>query len=98
MATNRQYAIFADLNMTPIRRKKADVDNKMMTDVAKSMDPAEVEMPQPEMERISTDNNLPSAALGVNGGMAPKIQTISGTQLPNNESQEEKVDILQCTK
>lgn len=69
----------------------------MMADVAVSLDPAETEMPQPEMEQISADGSLPSAALGVNGGMAPKVQQMNGSQI-TSESQEEKVNILECTK
>lgn len=97
MATNKQLAIFADLNMKPIRKKKAEVDSKMMADVAVNLDVGDPEMPQLQMEQMSANPELPSAVLGLNGGMGPKVN-LSGSQLPNNDSQEEKINILECTK
>lgn len=93
MGTNKQKAVFADIAMNPMRMKRKEVTMKALDDLKGMLegtdlpsDPTEVEIsPNVVVGNFAVGN----AALGLNGGMAPKSEDVS---------QEDKINIEECLK
>lgn len=92
IGTNKQTAYFSDLRMSPIRVPKAEkklVDKEELMKMVDSLGggpDVDAELPvAPVMETPE----LPTPALGMDGGMAPKIE---------NVSQDEILTIDTCSK
>jgi len=92
VGTNKQKSIFGDIRMNvykePKKSKMAEALKELAMD---SKDPmAMIEMP---IEDLSTD--LPNVAVGLDGGMSPKVKVkMSDVAIP----QEDRVDLSEVVK
>lgn len=80
MGTNKQNAAFGLVKVEPIRLKKPEpaVETAALKEMETGVGGAPAAEISPEM--VVDNGNVPNAALGVNGGMAPKKEGISQEQ------------------
>jgi len=94
--TNKQVAFFSDISMQPIpqpKSEKAKIEKEDLLALVAgingpklNVDGPNVNAPTPSVElppSVSVASpELPNAALGLDGGMAPKIETLAQEEMP----------------